>query len=142
MSGELFSIRQAKDGDLELINFYAYAEGMDALKDARSIKVAVNDEDRPVAFINILEDGDVSYVYPIVVYGPWRGYGVGRALIEDAAKSAKELRLVSRGSSTGFYLALGFKACDWSLIKEGMGEDCAHCAHIEECDPLPMRMVC
>lgn len=133
-------IRKALPKDMELINAYAYSEGMDRIDDADGIDVAVDAEDVPVGFIRIVQDQNgISHIYPIVIYEPWRGYGVGRMLIEDAYSEFGELRLVSRGSSKGFYDKLGFEECDWSLIGEGLSEDCPNCSFRDECDPAPMR---
>lgn len=137
----LFTLRQAKESDKPFLDSYTYAEGMDNIPDLEGVTVAVNSDDDPVAFIRIVKDSEgVAHVYPIVTYGPWRGYGVGRALIDDARASNGELRLVSRGSSRGFYEALGFEECSWSLIEPGVSEDCPSCSWRDECSPCPMRI--
>lgn len=137
---ELFTLRQAKDADKALIDSYTYTEGMDDIPDVEGVTVAVNEEDVPVGFIRIVLDSEgVANVYPIVTYSAWRGYGVGRALIEHALNEHGELKLVSRGASRGFYETLGFTPCDWSLIERGFSEDCDGCSWRDECDPVPMR---
>ena len=76
------------------------------------VRVAVNDEDVVVGFCRLQDDvNGIAYVNPIVTYSAWRGYGVGRALIEDARDLAGELRLIARGTSEGFYRKLGFVEC-------------------------------
>lgn len=137
---ELFTLRSAKDTDKALLDTYTYAEGMDNIPNIEGVTVAVNSEDTPVGFIRIVTDSEnVAHIYPIVTYSLWRGYGVGKALIANALQKYGELRLVSRGSSRGFYEALGFEECDWSLIEKGVSEDCPNCSWRDECDPCPMR---
>ena len=85
---ELFTIRDARKEDMFLVDLYAKAEGMD--------------RDEVVGFCRLQDDvNGIAYVNPIVTYAPWRGYGVGKALIEDAQAIAGELRLISRGTSEG-----------------------------------------
>lgn len=137
---ELFTLRAAREDDKQLLDSYTFAEGMDAIPSVDGVTVAVNADDVPVAFIRIVADSEgVAHIYPIVTYAPWRGYGIGRALVDDAMARFGELRLVSRGSSRGFYETLGFEACDWSLIEKGVSEDCPHCSWRDECGPVPMR---
>lgn len=139
---DLFSLRAAKPSDIDLLNAYAYGEGMDDLPSLDRVKVAVNDADEPVGFVRIaLDDSGTAFINPVVVYSAWRGYGVGRALIESALQEYGELRLVSRGSSRGFYQALGFEDCGWDAISEGVTDDCIHCDIREECGPQPMRRI-
>ena len=137
---DLFTLRAAEERDKQLLDSYTFAEGMDSIPSIEGVTVAVNSDDVPVAFIRIVQDSaGVAHIYPIVTYEPWRGYGVGRALIDDAMGRFGELRLVSRGSSRGFYEALGFEECDWGLIEKGVSEDCPNCSWRDECSPVPMR---
>ena len=137
---DLFSLRAAKDQDKPYIDSYCYGEGMDQLSSLDEVTVAVNGDDVPVGFIRLaFAEAPCAYVNPIVVVNTWRGHGVGRALIEHAFRSHEELRLVSRGTSRAFYDALGFSACDWDLIENGVSEDCDGCTMREECSPIPMR---
>lgn len=139
---ELFAIRDARESDMGLIDAYANAEGMDKIPGPDRVRVAVNDEDVVVAFCRLQDDANgIAYVNPIVTYSPWRGYGVGRALIRDAQARAGELRLVSRGTSEGFYHKLGFVEMSWDDVDlEAASEDCDHCPYREECEPVPMRL--
>lgn len=136
----LFTLRPARESDRELIDAYAYAEGMDYLPSLERVTVAVNGDDIPVGFIRIaLDSQGVAHINPVVTYREWRGYGVGRALVEDAEAAYGELRLVSRGSSRSFYDALGYECCSWELIEPGVSEDCDGCPLYDECSPQPMR---
>ena len=141
MSG-LFAIRDAREGDMGLIDAYAHAEGMDRIPGPSRVRVAVNGEDVVVAFCRLQDDvNGIAYVNPIVTYAPWRGYGVGRALIEDAREIAGELRLISRGTSEGFYRKLGFVEMPWGDVDlEAASEDCDTCPYRESCGPVPMRL--
>ena len=139
---ELFTIRDAREDDMPLIDAYAHAEGMDVIPGPTRVRVAVNDEDVPVAFCRLQDDvNGIAYVNPIVTYAEWRGYGVGRALIADARQQAGELRLISRGTSEGFYRKLGFEEMPWDNVDlEAASEDCDNCPYRAQCNPVPMRL--
>lgn len=140
MSEELFTLRAARESDRALLDAYTYAEGMDYLPSLERVTVAANAADEPVGFIRIAVDSQgVAHINPVVVYREWRGYGVGRALVEAAEATYGELRLVSRGSSKPFYDALGYECCSWELIEKGVSEDCDGCPLYDECGPQPMR---
>lgn len=140
MVESLFTLRPARESDRPLLDTYTYAEGMDYLPSLERVTVAVNSADEPVGFIRIAIDSHgVAHINPVVVYRDWRGYGVGRALVENAEAAYGELRLVSRGSSKPFYDALGYEDCGWDLIEKGVSEDCDGCPMYDECDPQPMR---
>lgn len=138
----LFTIRDARETDMELIDAYAQAEGMDRIPGPDRVRVAVNGDDAVVAFCRLQDDANgVAYVNPIVTYSAWRGYGVGRALIEDAQTIAGELRLISRGTSEGFYRKLGFVEMSWGDVDlKAASEDCDNCPYREACGPVPMRL--
>lgn len=135
----LFTLRPAKEEDRELIDAYTYAEGMDFLPSLENVTVAANDADQCVGFLRLAFSAkQVAHVNPVVVYSEWRGFGVGRALVEDALARCGELRLVARGGSIPFYRALGFSETSWENIAPGVTEDCEHCGIRQECGPLPM----
>ncbi len=138
----LFSIRDARPEDLDLIDAYAQAEGMDIMPGCERIRVAVNEDDAVVGFCRLQDDvNGIAYVNPIVTYAPWRNYGVGRALIEDARRIAGELRLIARGTSEGFYRKLGFSEMGWDEVDlKAASEDCDNCPYRETCHPVPMRL--
>ena len=136
---ELFTLRPAVEKDRLLIDQYTYAEGMDFLPSLESVTVAANADGDCVGFLRLaFSDEGIAHVNPVVTYSAWRGYGVGRALVEDALARCGELRLVARGSSIGFYRELGFSEIGWEDIAPGVTEDCEHCDMREECGPLPM----
>ena len=139
---ELFTLRPARPEDKVWLDSYCYGEGMANLDDVAGVTVAVNAADEPVGFIQIAQGNNgMAHVYPIVVHPSWRGYDVGRELIQDAHTKYGELRLVSRGSSVGFYEKLGFVPCEWELIDDEQTEGCSDCSMKAECGPLPMRLV-
>lgn len=137
---DLFAIRDARETDMDLINMYSTVEGMDKIPGIERVRVATNADDEVVGFCRLQDDiNGIGYVNPIVVYEPWRGYGVGRALIEDAQALAGELRLVARGSSRGFYEKLGFEPLSWDEVDlKAASEDCDRCPVRETCEPIPM----
>ncbi len=140
MHENLYTLREARADDMAYIDSFAMAEGMDYVRDHHNIIVAVNESDEPVGFLRIsLGESGRAYVNPIVVYPAWRGYDVGKTLMEAALAHYGELRLVSRGVSKGFYDRLGFVPCAWEDIEQGVSEDCAHCSWRDECSPCPMK---
>lgn len=140
-TSELFTLRNAKAEDKPWLDSYCAAEGMANLDGVEDVVVAANADDEPVGFIQVAYGRNgIAHVYPIVVHPSWRGYDVGRALIENAHDRHGELRLVSRGSSVGFYERLGFVECPWSDVDDEQTEGCADCTMKAECRPLPMRL--
>lgn len=139
---ELFTIRDAREDDMELIDAYAHAEGMDRMPGPQRVRVAVNDDDVVVGFCRLQDDRNgIAYVNPIVTYSAWRGYGVGRALIDDARAIAGELRLIARGTSEGFYRKLGFVEMTWEEADQAAAsEDCDNCPYRAACGPVPMKL--
>ena len=139
---ELFTIRDARESDMGLIDLYAMAEGMDRIPGPDRVRVAVNENDEVVAFCRLQDDANgIAYVNPIVTYAPWRGYGLGRALMTDASQRAGELRLIARGTSVDFYRKLGFEDMPWSMTDQAAAsEDCDGCPYRAECGPQPMRL--
>lgn len=136
---DLFTLRPACDEDAETINVYASWEGMDVMPSMENITVAESSSGDIVGFLRVARGvNGVMHVNPVVTVSTWRGYGVGRALMEDALDRFGELRLVSRGASVGFYQALGYEPLTWDDIDKAEVDDCDHCAMKQECNPLPM----
>ncbi len=142
MATALFTIRDAREDDMPLIDAYAAAEGMGVIPGPARVRVAVNADDAVVGFCRLQDDANgIAYVNPIVTYSAWRGYGVGKALIEDAHALVGELRLIARGTSEGFYRKLGFVDMPWAHVDlEAAEEDCDNCPYRAECGPVPMRL--
>lgn len=138
MTSDLFTLRDARESDWELINYYAYCEGMDNIPSLENVRVAVNADDTCVGFCRLNFADDICYINPVVINRTWRGYGVGRALVEEVCARFNEIRLVARGASIAFYRALGFVETPWNTIAPGVTEECDGCPMIEECNPLPM----
>ena len=121
------------------IRMFAYLEGMAEIPGIEGVTVAVSADDDVVGFIRVAREGDgPAHVNPVVVYETWRGYGVGKALMDDALRREGELRLVARGESIEFYKRLGFYEIPHSEITPSVSEDCDNCPVREECGPLPM----
>ena len=140
---ELFTIRDARLLDMPLIDSYAAEAGMDRIPGPARVRVAVNANDEVVGFCRLQDDvNGIAYVNPIVTYSAWRGYGVGKALIEDAREIAGELRLIARGTSEGFYRKLGFVEMPWSEVDlKAAEEDCDNCPYRDQCGPVPMKLL-
>ena len=134
-----FTLRDAREPDLAYLNAYAAAEGMDDLPSAENVRVAVNGDDVPVGFLRLQQGSNgAAHVNPVVSCATWRGWGVGRALVEEALASCGERRLVARGASVPFYRALGFEELPWDAIAPEIAVDCDGCEMRGECRPLPM----
>lgn len=128
MTNELFTIRDARPDDKAVLDGYANLEGMDAIPSIEGVRVAVNEDDEVVGFVRIaLADDGTAFVNPVITHETWRGFGVGRALMEEALERHGELRLVSRGGSLPFYKALGYERIGWDLIEMSLVDDCDHC---------------
>lgn len=139
MASELFRIRDARLDEKPVLDAYANAEGMDGLPSVERVRVAANEDDEVVGFLRIaLDAAGVAHVNPVVVHETWRGFGVGRALVDEALADYGELRLVSRGTSLPFYEALGFEPIAWDLIKPEIAAECDECELYSECGPVPM----
>lgn len=137
---DLFSIRDARQEDKTVLDSYANAEGMDAIPSIEGVRVAVNEDDEVVGFVRVVTSKEgVAFVNPVVTYRTWQGFGVGRALMDEALSRHGELRLVSRGSSRAFYDVLGYEPIGWDLIEMSLVDDCDHCTMRDECGPQPMR---
>ncbi len=136
---DLFTLRPAHEEDTETINTYASWEGMDNMPSVENITVAQSAAGDIVGFLRVARGANgVMHVNPVVVVSTWRGYGVGRALMQDALQRFGELRLVSRGESVGFYEALGFAPISWDDVDKAEVDDCDNCPVREDCGPLPM----
>lgn len=139
MTNELFTLRDAREDDMPTLNAYAYAEGMDALPACENIRVAVNEDDEVVGFLRVAFDAaGIAHVNPVVTHETWRGFGVGRALMDEALARFGELRFVSRGTSLAFYQALGYESLPWEAIKPEIAAECDECEMRDECGPVPM----
>ena len=101
---------------------------------------AVNDEDIPVGYIHIEKTPLGAHVAPVVVFENWRGHGVGSLLIHRALKIHGSLKLVSNGSSNGFYEKLGFVPVEWDEIEPAFQRDCLSCEFYEKCNPKPYEL--
>ncbi|MEG1167236.1 GNAT family N-acetyltransferase [Gordonibacter sp.] len=141
MADDLFTLRDAREGDKGTLDAFCAAEGMDAIPSIERVRVAVNADDEVVGFIRLaLDEGEgVAFVNPVITHDTWRGFGVGRALMDEALARYGELRLVSRGASLAFYEVLGYECISWDLIKMALVDDCDNCEMREECGPVPMR---
>lgn len=138
----MLKLRPAREDDLATLNVYCYNEGMDNLPGVENVTVAVDSDDDPIGFVRvIIGNNDIAHVNPIVVNPYWRGYGVGHILMDDALGRYGELRLVSRGSSLGFYQRIGCTEIGWEDIDMTVTDDCVGCEMHKECCPQPVRLI-
>ncbi len=135
----LFTLRPALEKDRELIDWYLHNEGMDRIPSLENVTVAANADDDCVGLCRILVGKNgIAHVNPVVANREWRGYGVGRALMDDALERYGELRFVARGGAVPFYRALGYEEISWDDVDTSVTEECDGCPMIDECNPLPM----
>lgn len=136
---DLFTLRDAREDDLPTLNAYNYQEGMDAFPSVENIRVAVNADGDIVGYLRLAFSPEgVAHVNPVVTYPTWRGFGVGRALMDEALERHGELRFVARGASVGFYERLGYRRIPWEDVCLDVAEDCRICQLVDECNPVPM----
>ena len=135
--------RNARPDEIDTLSALSSAEGMDPVPSEEDILVATDEKDQVAGFIRLQQDiAGIWYVNPIVVAPDWRGYGVGRALIEEAYRRVGELRLVARGDVIPFYEKLGFVELGWDEVDlEAASEHCNDCPIRDTCGPLPMKKV-
>ena len=111
---DLFTIRDACDEDLATLNAYNYNEGMDAFPSVENIRDAVNGAGEIVGYLRLAFSPEgIAHVNPVVTYPTWRGYGVGRALIETIEHdpmffSAPRVVIPASINALHFYQGLGY----------------------------------
>lgn len=104
---DLFTLRPAREGDWELINYYAYREGMDAIPSLENVTVAANGDDDCVGFCRLaFSEAGIAHVNPVVINEQWRGYGVGgrsSTMLERITMRFAWWRAGSQSSSIAFW---------------------------------------
>lgn len=139
MVDALFAIRAGREEDRFALDALCSREGMGEVPSIENVLVAVRPPRDIIGFIRIArDDKETAFVNPVITHEAWRGFGVGRALMEEALAHYGELRLVARGKSVGFYEALGFKPLAWEDVKMELVEDCDTCELRDECGPQPL----
>ena len=101
---------------------------------------AVNHDNVPVGYIHVEETELGPHVAPVVVFENWHGHGVGTTLMKYAFEKYGALKLVSNGSSNGFYDKLGFVPIEWEQIEPAFQRDCLSCQYYEQCGPKPYML--
>jgi GNAT superfamily N-acetyltransferase len=94
----------------------AHADAIDLPQtyiDHRWVRVALGDEEAPIGFTIVIPRAGGAYELDGLFVEPSHMYrGVGRALVEDAAQSAREngaaCLMVTAGPARGFYEKVGF----------------------------------
>ena len=84
--------------------------------------LAWNDHGRPIATARMEEDGKIGRM---AVLKPWRGRGVGRALLEAllseaAARRLSRVHLAAQTQAIGFYEKHGFQATGDIFLDAGI----------------------
>ncbi len=134
----LFTMRATEEKDLPYLNLMASGQEVGIPPNyLEGGTCAVNYEDIPVGYIHVESTDLGPHVAPVVVFENWRMHGVGAALIKNAYEEYGPLKLVSNGSSNGFYERLGFVPCEWDAIEPQFQRDCLSCPYYEMCGPKP-----
>ena len=134
-------LRPATEEDLPLLNAWCAENGMDNLPGIEGVTVAVGASDAPTGFVRVLQGANgYTHVNPIVVDSDHQGEGIGAVLMRDVLEKYKEVRLVSRGSSLGFYKRLGAENVNWEDIDMNVTDDCTNCPIHAECNPQPVKL--
>lgn len=140
------NIRPAGEHDLSCLHGLFAEDGMTLPEREELLEgfVATNDADEPVGFIRILQvedpqnsQGNGHYVYPIIVFKSWQGYGVGSALIQFAHQRFGALKLVACKASREFYPTCSFEPVGWQEIAPRIAKDCDLCPDLVDCSPQP-----
>lgn len=138
-----FTLREPRRSDLPHIRLLLSQEHMPVPAAYLDGTVAVNEDDVVVGYIRILkvtaDEGEGSYIAPVVVFDTWRGYGVGKALVEYELNRNKELKLVACKPSREFYRHLDFEEIGWDHIASEVENDCTVCPEKDRCGPVPFR---
>jgi len=137
-AGPLFTLRPTREEDLPYLALMAQGQEVGIPPNYLEIGVsAVNADDVPVGYIHIELTELGPHVAPVVVFENWRKHGVGSALVKHAREEYGPLKLVSNGSSNGFYEKLGFTEVAWEEIEPAFQRDCLACEFYEKCGPKP-----
>lgn len=135
---DLVTLRPANDEERISINALLASEGFDQVETVLGITVAANEDDEMVGFVRVQDDDEgCAHIYPVVVYETWRGFGVGRVLVEQVMEDRGQVKLISRGHSNKFYEALGFEKAPWEDMADFVVDDCNACELRDECGPQP-----
>ena len=135
-----WQIRDCREQDMDLIRTLFSSEGFGDLTDPAGVRVAATFDNVIYGACRLEQAPDGSWnVRPIVVFPAVQKKGVGRSLLEDALRLHPDLRLVSRGSAEGFYLASGFERGTWDDVDPMFVEECRQCPDVETCAPQVYR---
>ncbi len=138
MADELFTLRPTRTDDFPYL--VLMTEGQEIGIPPNYVDqgwCAVNFEDVPVGYIHVESTEMGSHVGPVVVFEDWQGHDIGTALVRKARDLYGPLKLVSNGTSNGFYDKLGFEKIDWEEVDPVFHRDCLTCPYYEECGPVP-----
>ncbi|MGI6216200.1 MAG: GNAT family N-acetyltransferase [Coriobacteriales bacterium] len=141
MSGALFMMRPTVKKDLPYLQLMAQGQEVGIPPNyLEGGTCAVNADDVPVGYIHVEQTEHGPHVAPVVVFDNWRGHGVGTKLVRHAFREYGPLKLVSNGSSNGFYEKLGFVPVDWDEIESKFQRDCLTCEFYQQCGPKPYML--
>lgn len=138
---QLVHLRPTKEADLPYLAMMAQGQEVGIPPNYLEGGItAANHDDIPVGYIHIEKTDLGPHVAPVVVFENWRGHGVGRLLMKQAQRKYGNLKLVSNGSSNGFYEKLGFEPVEWDQIEPEFQRDCLNCEFYEKCNPKPYEL--
>ena len=98
------------------------------------VRVAVIEDDEVVGFIRVVTSKEgVAFVNTVVTYRTWQGFGVGRALMDEARfpdTASSGLSRAVRVARSTTLLATSLSGGD--LIEMSLVDDCDHCTMRDE----------
>ena len=86
----------------------------------------------------IEDHGNFAMLRPLVVSEPYRGYNVGRLILQEIMPANKPTMLVARGEAIAFYKAMEFLPTGWDDMSPSQRAECNSCFNRNECMPQPM----
>lgn len=131
--------RQGNEQDRQAVADLLRESQMEPEVDTGEFLLAIRGE-KLAGAIRVEADDGLFYIRPVVVAASEQGAGVGRALVQELAKTYPVLHVVARGSVVGFYRQLGFAPQDWADVPESYRLECELCPDKADCDPAPLRL--
>ncbi len=84
---------------------------------------------------------DLAEIRSLAVHPEHFGKGIGRLLVEDSLREAKELgikKVFALTYETGFFQKIGFKIIDKSQLPHKVWTDCLRCPLRDNCNEIPV----
>jgi len=86
---------------------------------------------------------DLAEVRSLAVREEWRRRGIGRLIVEDLLRQARDLglpRVFALTYQTGFFARLGFQVVPHDMLPHKIWGDCLNCPKYPNCDEMAMML--